>query len=141
MPHLAPSGGPTVLFLRATTTILRQTSVRDTLKLWVSFVPSAQLFLTTVFAARPSPHSVKRGYRMIYMGPKGSFEPGCSDSKLKVEPIKPTNNRGADGSPQELTPLGLVGVSLWRPWWVGTPLLEPAHDRTVGRVHCPPWLS
>ena len=52
---------------------------------------------------------MKRGYRMIYMGPKGSFEPGCSDSKLKVEPIKPTNNRGADGSPQELTPLGLRG--------------------------------
>jgi len=47
---------------------------------------------------------------------------------------------GADGSPQELTPLGLVGVSLWRPLWVGTPPLEPAHDRTVGRVHCPPWL-
>ena len=31
--------------------------------------------------------------------------------------------------PQELTPLGLVGVSLWRPWWVGTTPLEPAHDR------------
>jgi hypothetical protein len=26
--------------------------------------------------------------------------------------------------------------TLWQPWWVGTPSLEPAHDRTVGRVHC-----
>ena len=33
--------------------------------------------------------------------------------------------RGADGILQELTPLGLVGVSSWRPWWVGTPLLSP----------------
>ena len=46
---------------------------------------------------------------------------------------------GADGSPQELTPLGLVGVSLWRPWGVGAPPLEPTLDRTVGRVHCPKW--
>jgi len=36
---------------------------------------------------------------------------------------------GADGSPQALTFPGLVGVSLWRPWWVVTPPLEPAHDR------------
>ena len=45
---------------------------------------------------------------------------------------------GADG-PAGATPLGLVGVSSWRPWWAGAPLLEPAHDRTVGRVHCPKW--
>ena len=44
----------------------------------------------------------------------------------------------ADGS-AGATPLGLVGVSSWRPWWAGAPLLEPAHDRTVGRVHCPKW--
>ena len=35
--------------------------------------------------------------------------------------------------------LGLVGVSLWRPWWAGAPPLEPTHDRMVGRVHCPTW--
>ena len=46
--------------------------------------------------------------------------------------------RCLDGS-AGVTPLGLVGVSSWRPWWAGAPLLEPAHDRTVGRVHCPKW--
>ena len=35
--------------------------------------------------------------------------------------------------------VGLVGVSLWRPWRVGAPPLEPTLDRTVGRVHCPTW--
>ena len=49
--------------------------------------------------------------------------------------------RASAGRSAGVTPLGLVGVSSWRPWWVGTPPLEPAHDRTVGRVHCPPWLS
>ena len=31
--------------------------------------------------------------KLMYMGPKGSFEPPVSEPKLKVEPIKPTNNQ------------------------------------------------
>ena len=76
------------------------------------------------------------------LGTKTPFQPRFRSRSVHV-PITTLvwgSRAGADGSPQELTPLGLVGVSLWRPLWVGTPPLEPAHDRTVGRVHCPPWL-
>ena len=103
-------------------------------------VPCAGLPPSLIVGAggQRGPYSVRCHYQTIFHETATAI-PARTARSVTFRSCSGVPVRGADGILQELTPLGLVGVSSWRPWWVGTPLFEPAHDRTVGRVHCPKW--
>ena len=103
-------------------------------------VPCAGLPPSLIVGAggQRGPYSVRCHYQTIFHETATAIPARTARSAHALFMVSGFPRAPADGS-AGATPLGLVGVSSWRPWWAGAPLLEPAHDRTVGRVHCPKW--